>query len=70
MRGCGLHPSSGYALLHAAGFSTVGDNHDGPGFICRIGNGAFAGGAQYPTPAEDACILTPPAAAYLSLIHI
>jgi hypothetical protein len=66
VRGCGVDQPSGYALLHAAGFTTTGDSHDGPGFICRIGNRAFAGATQYPTPAQDPCVLTPPAAAYWS----
>ncbi len=66
VRGCGVSPRSGYSLLHDAGFSTAGDSHDGPGFICRIGNRAFAGGIEYPTPAQDACIVTPPANAYWS----
>ena len=51
VRGCGVNSPSGYALLHAAGFSTAGDTHDGPAFICRIGNEAFEHGTQYPTPA-------------------
>jgi hypothetical protein len=66
VRGCGVDQSNGYSLLHAAGFSTAGDNHDGPGYICRIGNQAFAAGTQYPTPAQDACIVTPPSTAYWS----
>jgi hypothetical protein len=66
VRGCGIAPSNGYTLLHAAGFSTAGDAHDGPGYICRIGNQAFAAGTQYPTPAQDACIVTPPSTAYWS----
>src|SRR5690348_2556599 len=43
VRGCALHAASGYDLLHGAGFTTAGDVHDGPGFVCRLGNGAFAG---------------------------
>jgi hypothetical protein len=66
VRGCGVAPSNGYTLLHAAGFTTAGDAHDGPGYICRIGNQAFASGTQYPTPAQDACIVTPPPSAYWS----
>jgi len=66
VRGCGVGQPSGYALLHGAGFSTAGDNHDGPGYICRIGNRAFAAGTQYPTPAQDPCIVTPPSTAYWS----
>ncbi len=66
VRGCGVDQSTGYALLHAGGFSTAGDSHDGPAFICRIGNAAFHGAAQYPTPSDEPCILTPPASAYWS----
>lgn len=58
--GCDPAPSTGIALLKAGGFSTAGDQHDGPQFICRIGHPAFAGGSQRPTAAQDACIKTPP----------
>ena len=51
VRGCGVNDPNGYALLHAAGFGTTGDQHDGPAFICRIGNQAFQRGTQYPTAA-------------------
>jgi hypothetical protein len=67
VRGCDTtQPKSGYQLLHDVGFTTAGDSHDGPAFICRIGNQAFGGGAQYPTPSQEPCILTPPASAYWS----
>jgi hypothetical protein len=66
VRGCAGDQPSGYALLHATGFVTSGDEHDGPGFICRLGDGAFRSGTRYPTPNQDACILTPPASAYWS----
>jgi hypothetical protein len=56
-------PSSGYALLYAEGFQTTGDHRDGPGLICRVGNGAFDGGTEYPTSATDKCIVTPPESA-------
>jgi hypothetical protein len=59
-------PASGIALLTDTGFTTAGDQHDGPAFVCRIGSGLFAGGTQYPTPAQDPCIVTPPASAYWS----
>lgn len=62
-RGCDLTPTTGYELLHEAGFTTEGTQHDGPAFICRIGLGS---GTQYPTPATEACALTPPATAYWS----
>lgn len=66
VRGCGVGQPSGYALLQAAGFSTAGDNHDGPGYVCRIGNEAFQRGTQYPTVENEKCIVTPPVAAYWS----
>ncbi len=66
VRGCGIKQPSGYALLRAAGFTTAGDEYDGPAFICRIGNQAFHDGSMYPTPSEDPCIQTPPASAYWS----
>jgi hypothetical protein len=66
VRGCARQAANGLDLLHAAGFSTTGDVHDGPAFVCRMGNAAFASGKQYPTPSEDACVLTPPTTAYWS----
>ena len=66
VRGCGVDSKTGYELLHDGGFTSVGDQHDGPRFICRLGNGAFRGGTQYPTPDQDACVVTPPASAYWS----
>jgi hypothetical protein len=67
VRGCDTaNPNTGMVLLHDAGFTTTGTQHDGPGFICRLGNSAFSGGTQYPTPAHEACVLTPPASAYWS----
>jgi LPXTG-motif cell wall-anchored protein len=66
VRGCGLDQRSGYALLHAAGFTTAGDEHDGAGFMCRLGDSAFHHGTQYPTASEDACINTPSASDYWS----
>ncbi|WP_416973820.1 prenyltransferase/squalene oxidase repeat-containing protein [Streptomyces sp. 4F14] len=63
-RGCDPTPTTGYDLLHDAGFTTTGTQHDGPGFICRIGKGPS--GTQYPTPAQESCVLTPPASAYWS----
>lgn len=66
VRGCGIDQRSGYDLLHAAGFTTAGDEHDGPAFMCRIGDQAFHGGTQYPTASEDPCSLTPSASAYWS----
>ncbi|MFJ6072719.1 prenyltransferase/squalene oxidase repeat-containing protein [Streptomyces sp. NPDC093065] len=65
-RGCDTTPTTGYDLLHDAGFTTTGTEHDGPGFICRIGYGSFNSGTQYPTPDKESCVLTPPASAYWS----
>jgi hypothetical protein len=64
LRSCGSTPTTGYALLNQGGWSTAGDEHDGPGFICRIGYNGFHHGTQYPTPRTQACVLTPPASAY------
>ncbi|MEH0927379.1 prenyltransferase/squalene oxidase repeat-containing protein [Micromonospora sp. CPCC 205558] len=66
LRGCDATPTTGLDLLHEAGFTTTGTAHDGPGFICRIGSPAFDAGAEHPTPADEACQLTPPATAYWS----
>lgn len=63
-RGCDTSPTTGYDLLHDAGFTTAGTQHDGPAFICRIGVGTFHSGTQYPTADKDDCVLTPPATAY------
>lgn len=65
-RGCDATPTTGYELLHEAGFSTAGTGHDGPAFICRIGHGSFNSGTQYPTPDVEDCVLTPQATAYWS----
>lgn len=54
-------PSTGLAALHAAGFSTVGTVHDGPGFVCRI--------SGLPGPDREACNRTPPASAYWAYWH-
>ncbi|MCW2597768.1 MAG: hypothetical protein JWP39_3656 [Jatrophihabitans sp.] len=64
VRSCGTNPSTGTGALRDAGFGTTGTKHDGPAFICRLGNQAFDGGTQYPT--DDPCINTPPATAYWS----
>jgi LPXTG-motif cell wall-anchored protein len=67
VRGCDTgNPKNGAYLLTDEGFTLAGDKHDGPAFICRIGNQAFNNGTQYPTPSEDPCIVTPPASAYWS----
>ncbi len=64
VRGCGIDQPTGYALLHAAGFTTAGDEHDGPAFMCRLGDQAFHDGTMYPTSSEDPCIDTPSTSAY------
>ncbi|WP_086695976.1 hypothetical protein [Streptomyces recifensis] len=69
LRSCGTTPTTGYELLNQGGWSTVGTGHDGPAFICRIGYTGYKSGKQYPTPAQDDCVLTPPASAYWSYWH-
>jgi hypothetical protein len=64
LRSCGSTPTTGYDLLNQGGWQTTGTEHDGPGFICRIGYAGYDGGTQYPTQAQDNCVLTPPASAY------
>ncbi len=44
--------------MAAEGFTTSGDDYDGPAFVCRI-NGL-------PTESDDPCVTTPPATAYWS----
>ncbi|MCK8677624.1 prenyltransferase/squalene oxidase repeat-containing protein [Streptomyces lichenis] len=65
-RGCDPTPTTGYELLREAGFGTEGTQHDGPGFLCRIGYQGFHGGKRYPTPDKEKCVLTPQATAYWS----
>ncbi len=60
-RGCATTIATGLDALHSAGFTTVGDQHDGPAYVCRINND--------PTPAQEACINTPPPSAYWSYWH-
>jgi hypothetical protein len=69
LRSCGTTPTSSYALLNQGGWHTAGTEHDGPGFVCRIGYAGYHGGSQYPTPAQESCVLTPPASAYWSFWH-
>jgi hypothetical protein len=64
LRSCGTTPTTGYDLLNQGGWQTTGTEHDGPGFVCRIGYSGYQGGTQYPTPSEQSCVLTPPANAY------
>ncbi|WP_246259622.1 hypothetical protein [Streptomyces typhae] len=69
LRSCGTTPTTGYELLNQGGWRTTGTGHDGPAFICRIGYSGFKGGKQFPTAAQDDCVLTPPATAYWSYWH-
>lgn len=69
LRSCGTTPTTGYELLNQGGWRTTGTGHDGPAFICRIGYSGYRGGRQFPTAAEDNCVLTPPASAYWSYWH-
>lgn len=64
LRACGSTPTTSYDLLNQGGWQTTGTEHDGPGFICRIGYAGFAGGTQYPAPSQQSCVLTPPVSAY------
>jgi hypothetical protein len=64
LRSCGSTPTTSYDVLNQGGWHTTGTEHDGPGFICRIGYAGYDGGAQYPTESQDNCVLTPPASAY------
>nr|WP_251829690.1 hypothetical protein [Streptomyces sp. ATCC 21386] len=68
-RSCGTTPTTGYELLNQGGWRTTGTGHDGPAFICRIGYSGHQRGKQYPTAAQDDCVLTPPASAYWSYWH-
>ena len=60
-RGCAATPTTSYDALQTAGFTTAGDEHDGPAFICRIDT--------KPTPTQTPCVDTPPASAYWSYWH-
>lgn len=64
LRACGSTPATGYSLLNQGGWHTSGTEHDGPGFICRIGYAGYHHGTQYPTPAQEPCVNTPPVNAY------
>jgi hypothetical protein len=61
VRGCDPTITTGFAALQAAGFTTAGDEHDGPAFVCRINDN--------PSPSEDPCIDTPPTTAFWSYWH-
>jgi hypothetical protein len=64
LRSCGTTPATAYDLLNQGGWQTTGTEHDGPGFICRIGYSGYDGGTQFPTASQENCVLTPPANAY------
>ncbi len=69
LRSCGSTPTTGYTLLHQGGWTTTGTQHDGPALVCRIGYSGYQGGKQYPTAADDPCVLTPPVTAQWSYWH-
>jgi hypothetical protein len=54
-------PATGVAALQQAGFTPAGTTTYGLAFICRINN--------KPSPAQQACITTPPANAYWAYYH-
>jgi hypothetical protein len=64
LRSCASTPATAYGMLNQGGWQTTGTEHDGPGFICRIGYRGYQGGTQYPTAAQESCVLTPPSSAY------
>jgi hypothetical protein len=64
LRSCDSTPTTGYAQLNEGGWHTAGTEHDGPGFICRIGYSGYRHDAAYPTPTQQSCVQTPPASAY------
>ncbi len=68
VRACGSTPTTAFQLLNQGSFHTVGTQHDGPAFICRIGTTAFNGDTEYPRPTEpgESCGPTPPASGYWS----
>jgi hypothetical protein len=69
LRSCASTPTTAYDMLNQGGWHTTGTEHDGPGFICRIGYRGYQAGAQYPTPAQESCVLTPPSTAYWTFWH-
>lgn len=64
LRACDSTPTTAYAQLNQGGWHTTGTEHDGPGFICRIGYSGYRHDVQYPTPAQQPCVQTPPTGAY------
>ena len=69
LRSCASTPATAYGMLNQGGWQTTGTEHDGPGFICRIGYSGYHGGTQYPTAAQESCVLTPPSSAYWTFWH-
>ena len=69
LRSCASTPTTAYGMLNQGGWHTTGTEHDGPGFICRVGYSGYQGGTQYPTPAQEPCVLTPPSSAYWTFWH-
>jgi len=69
LRSCASTPGTAYGMLNQGGWHTTGTEHDGPGFVCRIGYQGYQGGTQYPTPAQEPCVLTPPSSAYWTFWH-
>jgi hypothetical protein len=69
LRSCASTPTTAYDMLNQGGWHSTGTEHDGPGFICRIGYRGYQGGAQYPAPAQESCVLTPPSSAYWTFWH-
>jgi hypothetical protein len=61
VRGCDATITTGYDALHAAGFTTAGDQHDGTAFICRIDDD--------PPPQDEPCLDTPPVTATWTYWH-
>ena len=61
-RGCAAgQPANALDALHAAGFTTAGTAQYGDAFLCRIDG--------LPTPADEACAVTPSATAYWAFWH-
>jgi hypothetical protein len=69
LRACGSTPTTGYDLLNQGGWRSTGDQTDGQGFVCRISFTGYQGGAGFPSPAQDACLRTPPSSACWSYWH-
>ena len=64
LRACGSTPTTGFALLNQGGWHTTGTEHDGPGFVCRIGYAGFQHGDAVPDARAAVLRQTPPVNAY------